>query len=145
MPKATQTPATALKSLMDEYQENPFSLAKKVGLSTSAVRQISIGESGITVPTALRLAKFFGQCPSFWLDMQLQVEMDAAASNKELQGILKGIKKAVKPSAAAKEKAPAKAQAKPGKKVTLADKRKEGAKASGSKASQRKIASKKVK
>ena len=110
MPKV-QTPASALKSLMEEYQLNPFSLSKKIGLSTSAVRQIAIGESGITVPTALRLAKFFGQSPAFWLDLQLQVDMQAAAECKELQGALKGIAKAAKPST--QVKAVAKAAAKP--------------------------------
>jgi len=139
MPKTSQTPASVLNSLMEEYQLNPSSLSAKIALSISAVRQIAIGKTGITVPTALRLAKFFGQTPAFWLDLQLQEEMQAAANDKELQGVLKGISKAVKPSAAAK----AKAQAKPVKKTTLADKRKEAAKVPGSKSSLRKLAKKK--
>jgi len=81
MPKQPQTPASVLKSFMDEYQLNPFSLSKKIGLSPSAVRQIVTGKSGITIPTALRLAKLFGQCPSFWLDLQLQADMQAAAND----------------------------------------------------------------
>ena len=139
MPKTLQTPATVLNSLMEEYQLNPSSLSAKIALSISAVRQISIGKTGITVPTALRLARFFGQTPAFWLDLQLQEEMQAAANDKELQSTLKGIQKAVKPTAAAKGKAPAKTV----KKTSLADKRKEAAKAPGSKASMRKLASKK--
>ena len=142
MPKASSNPADVLKALMEEYQLNPFSLSKKIGLSTSAVRQIAIGESRVTVPTALRLAKFFSQCPSFWLDIQLQADMQAAAEDKELQAALKAIQKAGKPPApVAKEKA--KAKAKPAKKTSLADKRKEAAKVPGSKAAARKAASKK--
>ena len=68
--KSPQSPASALQSLLDEYQLNPFSLSKQIGLSSSAVRQIVIGKSGITVPTALRLAKFFGQSAAYWLDLQ---------------------------------------------------------------------------
>ena len=147
MPKTSSNPADVLKSLMEEYQLNPFSLSKKIGLSTSAVRQIAIGESRVTVPTALRLAKFFDQCPSFWLDIQLQADMQAAADDKELQAALKGIQKTGKPPAA---KAPAgkptakeKPKAKPVKKAASADKRKEAAKAPAAKSAARKPAGKK--
>ena len=139
MPKASQTPAAALNSLMEEYQLNPFSLAKLLGLSTSSVRQIAIGKTGITVPMALRLAKFFGQCPSFWLDLQLQVDMLAASNDKDLQNALKGITKVKKPAAPAKTKPVGKNT----KKNTLAEKRKTAAKTPGSKAAARKPVTKK--
>ena len=129
MPKAPQTPGSVLKSLLDEYQLNPSSLSKLIGLSNSAVRQIVIGKSGITVPTALRLSKFFGQSPAFWLDLQLQADMQAAANDKELQDSLKAIPKAKKPTASSKGKA----QTKPVKKETLADKRKKAEKIPGAK------------
>jgi addiction module HigA family antidote len=105
---------------MKEYELNPFSLSKHIGLSPSAVRQITIGKSGISVPTALRLAKFFGLCASFWLDLQLQADMQAAASDTELQNALKDITKVKKPAAPAKGKP----QGKNTKKNTLAEKRK---------------------
>ena len=131
MPKSPQTPASALKSLLDEYQLNPFSLSKQIGLSSSAVRQIVIGKSGLTVPTALRLAKFFGQTPAFWLDLQLQTDMQAAKDDKELQDSLKAIPMAKKPTATVSSKE--KAQTKSGKKETLADKRKKAEKIPGAK------------
>ena len=107
MPKASQTPATAINNLMEEYQLNPSSLAKRIGLSASAVRKMSLGEAGISVPTALRLAKLFGNSPSYWLDIQLQSDMQAATANKELQAALKAIPKAAKPVKKAPEKKPA--------------------------------------
>ena len=134
MPKAQQTPASVLVSLMEEYHLTPFSLSKQVGLSNSLIRQITIGKSGISVSTALRLAKFFGQCLSFWLDLQLQADIQAALNDKALQAALKGIKKAVKPKPSVKEKA----KSKPSKKPTLADKRKKAAKIPGSKPVSRK-------
>jgi antitoxin HigA-1 len=97
MPK-TQTPATVLQSLMDEYQLNPFSLAKAINLSNSAVRLLVIGKSKVTVPTALRLAKFFGQTPAYWLDLQREADISEASKDKELQDILKAIPKAKKPA-----------------------------------------------
>ena len=115
MPKAQQTPPAILNSLMEEYQLNPFSMSRQIGLSTSSVRNIVVGKSGITVPSALRLAKFFGQRPSFWLDLQLQADMQKAAADKDLQSALKAITKAKKPAPAkieAKGKKPNKPPAK---------------------------------
>jgi antitoxin HigA-1 len=97
MPKS-QTPASVLQSLMDEYQLNPFSLAKAINLSNSAVRLLVIGKSKVTVPTALRLAKFFSQTPAYWLDLQRDADLNEASKDQELQGILKAIIKAKKPA-----------------------------------------------
>jgi len=134
MSKSFKTPASALNSLMKEYQLNPFCLSRQIGLSASAVRQIVIGESGITIPTALRLAKFFGQCPSYWLDLQLQVDMQEAAADKKLQSALKSISKVKKPSAPAK----AITKDKMAKRSSISEKRKQAAKAPGAKQAARK-------
>jgi len=99
MPKSLQTPATVLQSLMDEYQLNPFSLSKAVHLSPSAARLLVIGKSKITVPTALRLAKFFDQTPAFWLGLQRDADLSEASKDKELQDVLESIPKAKKPAA----------------------------------------------
>jgi len=95
MPKS-QTPATVLQTLMAEYQLNPFSLAKAVHLSNSAVRLLAVGKAKITVSTALRFAKFFGQTPAFWLDLQREADISEASKDNELQDILKTIPKAKK-------------------------------------------------
>jgi antitoxin HigA-1 len=98
MPKS-QTPATVLQSLMDEYQLNPFSLSKEINLSNSAVRLLVIGKSKVTVHIALRLAKFFGQTPDYWLDLQREADLSEASKDKELQDALVSIPKAKKPAA----------------------------------------------
>jgi addiction module HigA family antidote len=128
MPKATKTPASVLQSLMDEYQLNPFSLSKAISLNYQTVRLLVAGKSKVTIPTALRLAKFFSQSPDLWLDLQREVDISEAGKDMELQNVLKGISKAKKP-APIKEKATEKA----GKKATLSDKRKSAAKAPGAK------------
>ena len=104
MPKS-QTPASVLQSLMDEYQLNPFSLSKGLHLSNSAVRLLVIGKANISVSTALRLAKFFGQTPAYWLDLQREADLNEASKDKELQDILKAIPKAKKPAVPKKEAA----------------------------------------
>ena len=128
MPKSAQTPASVLQSLMDEYQLNPFSLSKAINLSNSAVRLLVIGKAKVTVPTALRLAKLFGQTPNFWLDLQREADLNEASKDKEFQDVLKGITKAKKP--VAPKLATAK---KPGQKQSLSDKRKKAAKIPGAK------------
>ena len=129
MPKETQTPASALKTLIDEYQLNPYSLSKAINLNHSAVRQILIGKSKVTVPIALRLAKFFGQTPAFWLDLQRAVDLDDAENDKELVEVLNGISKAKKPATKDKQET----KTRPIKRTTLSEKRKTAAKVPGSK------------
>ena len=124
MPKAPKSPSSVLIDLIDQYQINPFALSKAISLSQSAVRQIVIGEARISVPIALRLAKYFGQTPAFWLDLQRDYDLKEAAADKALTGILKGIEKAKKPGAKPKTKV----KVKPLRKPTLADKRKKAAK-----------------
>jgi len=128
MPKSTQTPASVLQSLMDEYQLNPFSLSKAINLSHSAARLLVIGKAKVSVSTAMRLAKLFGQTPDYWLDLQRETDLNEASKDEKLQDVLKSITKAKKPAASKPETAK-----KPLKKVSLSDKRKEAAKTPGAK------------
>ena len=105
MPKSAQTPVSVLKDLLEEYQLTSYSLAKAINLSVSAVRQIAVGKSKISVPTALRLAKFFGQTPDYWLDLQREADLSEAKRDEELQSVLKGISKVKKPKPEPKAKA----------------------------------------
>jgi addiction module HigA family antidote len=124
MPKTTQTPSSVLSSLMDEYQLNPFSLSKEISLSHSAVRLIANGKGKITVATALRLAKYFGQTPEYWLDLQRASDLDKAQKDKNLMAVIKGIK-AKKPTASVKSKG------EPARKTTLSEKPNKAAKVPG--------------
>ena len=133
--KTAQTPSSALKSIMDEYQLTPFALSKAINLSNSAVQQILKGKSKITIPTALRLAKFFGQTPAYWLDLQREADLNEAAQDTELSSILKGISQAKKPTAQPKSEQTL--PAKSAKKTTLSDKRKAAAKVPGTKPASR--------
>jgi addiction module HigA family antidote len=105
MAKSKQTPGSVLSLLLDEYQLNPNSLAKALNLSQSAVRQVITGKTKISVPTALRLSKFFGETPDYWLDLQRTVDLNEASNDAELQSILQGITKVKKPTGKGKSKA----------------------------------------
>ena len=112
MSKSKLTPAAALNVLMRKFMLNPFALSKAINLSNSAVLQILKGKGKITVPTALRLAKFFGLTASYWLDLQRDEDLAKALKNKKLASVLKGISKVQMPKAKPKAKAPAKGKAK---------------------------------
>ncbi|MDR2020190.1 MAG: HigA family addiction module antidote protein [Treponema sp.] len=118
MPKpAIQAPGIVLQSLLDEYQLNPGKLGEAIKLSQSAVRQVVIGKTRISVPVALRLAKYFGTTAEYWIDLQNKYDLAEAAKDGELSAVLKGIvkgkkpapKKAAKPAAQAKKAPPKKA------------------------------------
>lgn len=53
-------------------------LARQLRVSASRVRQILSGQRGVTADTALRLAKWFGTSPEFWLNLQKRYELRLA-------------------------------------------------------------------
>jgi len=134
MPKTANTPASVLQSFIDEYQINPFSLSKQIHLSYQTVLNILKGRGKITVPTALRLGKYFGQSPVFWLEIQIAAEIIELAKNKKFLSMIKSIPKAQKITA--KTKAPAKTKKR--KTKTLSEKRKRAAKVPGARRAKRK-------
>jgi addiction module HigA family antidote len=105
--KASPTPGAVLKAIMDDYQLTPAKLAEDIGLSQSAVRQIVAGKTRITVSAALRLAKYFGTVPVYWLGLQTLADLAEAAKDVKLSGALKGIPKVKKPPKGEKKEKPA--------------------------------------
>ena len=53
-------------------------LAVSIGVQTRRINEIVHGKRAITADTALRLAKFFGMSPQFWLGLQTQYDLDVA-------------------------------------------------------------------
>jgi addiction module HigA family antidote len=137
MPKLAQTPGTVLKSLLDEYQLSTAKLAQAIGLSNSAVYQITIGKTRVSAPVALRLAKYFGQTPAYWLELQAKTDLAEAAGDAKLSAVVKGISKGKKP------KAP-KVAIKAGKTAKAAGAKKAPAKKAAGKAATRKAPAKKT-
>lgn len=52
------------------------SLAEKVGVPKNRMYQIINGDRSLTADTALRLGRFFGTTPDFWLNLQKSYELD---------------------------------------------------------------------
>ena len=67
-------------------------LAKALVVDAARLNEIVRGRRGITADTALRLARYLGTTPEFWLKLQVHYELRVACQTK-----LKGIEHAVRP------------------------------------------------
>ena len=53
-------------------------LAKALGIGAARLNEIVRGERGVTADTALRLARYFGTSPEFWLSLQSLYDLRVA-------------------------------------------------------------------
>ena len=51
-------------------------LAIDIGVDARRINEIVLGKRAITADTALRLSRFFGNSPQFWLGLQTQYDLD---------------------------------------------------------------------
>ena len=71
-------------------------LAKLLAVDASRLNEIVRGRRGITADTALRLARYLGTSPEFWLNLQVHYELRVARQTRQ-----KEIERLVKPRKAA--------------------------------------------
>ena len=53
-------------------------LAVALHVPARRINEIVLGKRGITADTALRLSRYFGMSPQFWLGLQMDYELDLA-------------------------------------------------------------------
>jgi antitoxin HigA-1 len=74
---------------MEPLDITAYGLAKAIGVDPPRVYEIVRGKRAITAGTALRLARYFGTSPEFWLNLQghydLEVEEDRIGKSIERQ------------------------------------------------------------
>ncbi len=68
--------------LVEEFL-NPMELSQddvalSIGVSARRIHEIIVGEYPVTADIALRLARYFGTSPQFWLGLQMDYELDIA-------------------------------------------------------------------
>ncbi|MFZ5808971.1 MAG: HigA family addiction module antitoxin [Chloroflexota bacterium] len=51
-------------------------LAIDIGVDARRINEIVLGKRSITADTALRLARYFGTSPQFWLGLQAEYDLD---------------------------------------------------------------------
>jgi addiction module HigA family antidote len=78
--------------LADELAEIGISLtelSRQISVPPNRVSQIIRGKRDVTADTALRLGRFFGTGPEFWMNLQKAYELDRAKI--ELANVLQNI------------------------------------------------------
>ena len=90
-------PGTVLKKdLLDPLGMSINQLAKELRVPANRLSQIVRGRRGITPDTSLRLARYFGFTPEYWLNMQTHYDMEIIRRQS-----MKQIEKEVNPREAA--------------------------------------------
>jgi addiction module HigA family antidote len=74
-------------------------LAKLLTVDSARLNEIVRGRRGITADTALRLARYLGTTPEFWLKLQVHYELRVARQTK-----LREIEHAVRPRSEAAQR-----------------------------------------
>jgi addiction module HigA family antidote len=71
-------PGAYLKELLDELNISQYRLAKDLGVPAMRINLIVNGKRSVTAELALRLGRYFGQTPRYWVNLQSRYDMDVA-------------------------------------------------------------------
>ena len=68
--------------LRDEFLKpmnlSVYGLARSLKISRPRLNDIVLGRRGVTIDTALRLGRYFGMTPDFWINLQTRYDLDVA-------------------------------------------------------------------
>jgi addiction module HigA family antidote len=74
------TPVHPGEVLQEEFLEplalSQYRLATDISVPARRIDEIVHGERAVTADTALRLARYFGTSPQFWMNLQAQYDLD---------------------------------------------------------------------
>jgi antitoxin HigA-1 len=57
---------------------SPYRLAKALGVPRTRIERLAREETTLTADTALRLSRYFGTTPEFWMNLQIGYELECA-------------------------------------------------------------------
>lgn len=63
-------PGETLAEILDEYGLSAARAARILGVPTNRITQILAGKRNITADTAMRLGRWLGMSPQFWMNLQ---------------------------------------------------------------------------
>ncbi len=64
------------EEFLKPMQISQYRLAKDISVSPRRINEIVHGKRSITADTALRLGRFFGMSPQFWLNLQTRHDLE---------------------------------------------------------------------
>lgn len=71
-------PGEILKEAIDDLGLTMNRLASAIRVPANRINAIVAGQRSITGETALRLARYFGTTPEYWLNMQTRYDLETA-------------------------------------------------------------------
>jgi addiction module HigA family antidote len=84
-------PGEILKGELEELNLSANAFAKALDVPTNRITALLNEQRGVSADTALRLARFFGSTPDFWMSLQssYDVKVARAAVGKEIEKSVK--------------------------------------------------------
>ncbi len=80
-----------MKEFLLPFNITQYRLAKDIGVAPRRINEIVHGMRAVTANTALRLSKYFGTSPQFWLNLQSHYDLEMEAS-----GLVRALEREVK-------------------------------------------------
>ncbi len=71
-------PGVYLKDLIEELNLSQYRLARDLGLPAMRINHLVNGKRPVTAELALRLGRYFGQSPRYWINLQARYDLDVA-------------------------------------------------------------------
>jgi addiction module HigA family antidote len=76
-------PGEVLKETLDDLGISMNRLAQALHVPANRISAIVAGRRAVTGETALRLARYFGTTPGYWIGMQTQFDLETARDEWE--------------------------------------------------------------
>src|SRR5574337_898574 len=64
----------------------PYAVARAIGVPRTRIERLAHERTAVTADTALRLARYFGTSPTFWLGIQTQYDLERARLRRRGSG-----------------------------------------------------------
>ena len=71
-------PGEHLADILKDAELSANALALRLRVPANRITTIIQGKRAITAETALRLARYFGTSPEFWMNLQTRYDLDSA-------------------------------------------------------------------
>ena len=69
-------PGKYLKELLEELKLSQYRIAQDLGVPAMRINHVINGRRPVTAELALRLGRYFGQSPRYWINLQSRYDMD---------------------------------------------------------------------
>jgi addiction module HigA family antidote len=76
-------PGELLKETLDDLGVSMNALARAIGVPANRISTIVAGTRSISGETALRLGRYFGTTPEYWINMQAHYDLETARDRWE--------------------------------------------------------------